>query len=237
MIRSTLAALTFVTLLTTISLSQLAATPQSLRDVTMSGTAAWHMGSDDEKGTVTLKATRDGKSRMDLALVSDNRSEIRINDPKEPHSFLLSNGKWNESAVHNSWVDADWFFPAFSGLTTGNERGFSQTTSSPTRMRSQFNFSGKRPSMVATIQTLSITDYDLDPSTHLPVKARWVTHPDDDYNKSIPVEVQFSDYRDVNGVEVPFKIQRFFNGTLQLDITLSDVRFNTGLTNSDFVTQ
>ncbi len=233
-IRSTLVALTFLSILSTASLSQLAATPPSLRDVTMSGTAAWHMGSDDEKGTVTLKATRDGKSRMDLALGSDNRSEVRVNDLKDPHSFLLTEGKWKESAVHNSWSDANWFFPAFSAAAVGAEHGFTSASIGGDSLRAQLNYEGKHPDSTKLIKILSITDFDLDSATALPTRIRWTTHPEDDLNRCIPFEVRYSDYRDVKGVKVPFHIERYFNGTLQLEITVSSVDLNPGLSASEF---
>ena len=209
----------------------------SITDAHLSGTASWHMGPDNSLGTITLKVRRDGKSRIDLQLPDEHRAEIRIWDASEPRLMMLAGGKWSEAALHNAWTDPNWFFPQFSCLATGTTLSYALTDYGKGKLRAQRTIFGVKPQATKTVQALSIVDYDVDPSTGLPNKARWLMHPDDDYGKSIPVEVFFSDYRQINGVNVPFKIQRYYNGTLQLDITISGAQFNTGLTDSDFTAQ
>jgi len=63
------------------------------------------------------------------------------------------------------------------------------------------------------------------------------THADDDLNIEIPVEIQFADYRLVNGVRLPFRIRKFLQGSLLLDIALSGARVNSGLPDSLFAVQ
>jgi len=87
----------------------------------------------------------------------------------------------------------------------------------------------------ATFQRLSQMDLFLDPSTHLPVALAFNIHPDNNLLLDIPVEIRLSDYRAVNGVKVPFHIERYINGTLQLEITVANVVLNPGLSVSDFV--
>ena len=48
----------------------------AFNDVTLSGTARRIAGSDDETGTVTIKASHGLGSRIDLSLPSGNRSEV-----------------------------------------------------------------------------------------------------------------------------------------------------------------
>jgi hypothetical protein len=91
--------------------------------------------------------------------------------------------------------------------------------------------------MTAQIQRLSLVDLYLDAASYLPLVLAFKTHADDDLNLDIPVEIQFADYRLVNGVKVPFHIQKFLQGTLLLDITLSGVAINTGLPDSLFAVQ
>src|SRR5579859_7383384 len=50
---------------------------RSITDVTLSGTARRIVGSDDESGTVVIKALAGIGSRMDLTFPSGARSEIR----------------------------------------------------------------------------------------------------------------------------------------------------------------
>lgn len=52
----------------------------------------------------------------------------------------------------------------------------------------------------------------------------------------IPIEVSFTDYRDVGGVLFPFHIEVSINGTPWRVIKVERVALNTGLTDSDFPT-
>lgn len=52
----------------------------------------------------------------------------------------------------------------------------------------------------------------------------------------IPIEVDFSDYRDVGGILFPFQIEIFVNGTPWKSLRIENVRLNTGLTDADFST-
>jgi hypothetical protein len=204
-------------------------------DAQLTGTAIWTMGGDKETSTIVLKARRDGKSRMDLQLSQGQWSEVRVNDLNNPHIFVSGGKGWKESAAHNGWNDANWFFPAFSAVATASDSTFTLASTGTNSLRAQFNVSSdKKPRTKQLIQILSITDFDLDPTTNLPVRMRWSTHPDDNYYVAIPYEVNYSDYRDVNGVKVPFQIKRYFNGTLELDITITAVNLNAGIPASDF---
>jgi hypothetical protein len=56
----------------------------------------------------------------------------------------------------------------------------------------------------------------------LPSALSYTVHPDDNVGIDIPVTILYSDYRTVDGVAIPFRVQRYFNGTLSLDITLNN---------------
>ncbi len=50
----------------------------------------------------------------------------------------------------------------------------------------------------------------------------------------LPVEITFSDYRDIRGFAYPFKIETSLNGTPAQTITIQSVLFNAGLVEDDF---
>jgi len=50
---------------------------------------------------------------------------------------------------------------------------------------------------------------------------------------SLPRSIEFSDYRSVNGIEVPFHIAERVNGAQTWFLDVSEVRFNTGLSHQD----
>ena len=207
-----------------------------ITDVLLTGNATWTMGSDNQSGQLTLKGRASGQSRMDLALGTGPHSEIRINDPQNPQYDVLSGGQWTLGALHNSWIDANWFFPALSALVVGPKNGlFLGSVSTSSRLYSDFPAVNQKPAIANEIQMISTVLYEIDPSTKLPTSLHFFTHPDDNMLANIPVDVQFSDYRLVDGVQVPFHIQRYFNGTLQLDIAVSSATINPGLTDTDFI--
>ncbi len=87
------------------------------------------------------------------------------------------------------------------------------------------------------LENLSLVDVFFDASTHLPQAVVYNTHPDNDYGRDIPVEIRLSDYRNVNGVMVPFHIQRSMQGVPNLDLTVTTATINGGLDDSEFALQ
>jgi hypothetical protein len=77
----------------------------------------------------------------------------------------------------------------------------------------------------------------LDSSTLLPSFVNFSIHPDNNAGIDIPVEIQFSDYRMVNGAQVPFHIQKYVNGSLFFDFQSSSVVINSGISLSAFSAQ
>jgi hypothetical protein len=86
-------------------------------------------------------------------------------------------------------------------------------------------------------QHLTEVDLYLDPVSALPLKLTFNEHPDNDASRDIPVEIRFSDYRPVNGAQVPFRLQKFINGTLLLDIRVEQAILNSNLPASTFTVQ
>lgn len=83
-------------------------------------------------------------------------------------------------------------------------------------------------------QHVSQTDVYLDMSSSLPLAIGFNTHPDKNALINIPVEVDFSNYEKVNGVQLPFQIQKLVNGVVQYDITVQSANVNSGLAPANF---
>jgi hypothetical protein len=90
-------------------------------------------------------------------------------------------------------------------------------------------------SAVATfIQELSATDFYLDSASFLPMCITFNFHPDNNASDNLRVEVDFANYQTIDGIMVPMHIQRYQQGALMLDISVSGAAFNTGIPLTDF---
>ena len=218
----------------------------TISDITLTGTATRVAGSDSGSGTVTLKALGTSSSRIDLSLSDGTFSEIRTSPNSAPQGqWLAANGAYNSMAMHNCFTDAAWFFPALTvlsqtsnpyltiayvGQTTKNGIQVQQLHFAFTSIVSATSVAGLADPLIA----LSSTDVYLDSSSLLPVALAFYTHPDNNSVVNIPVEVDFSNYQTVNGIQVPYHIQKFLNGSLYLDMTIQSAALNSGLTVSVF---
>jgi hypothetical protein len=214
-----------------------------IADITLTGTATRVAGSDTGSGTVTLKALGTSSSRMDLSLSDGTFSEIRTAPSGAPQGeWLAPNGSYNTMAMHNCFTDAAWFYPALTVLSETLNSNLSiiyvgQETKngiSVQHLHFASNSAAQTTGVADPLVTLSSTDVYLNSSSLLPVAFAFNTHPDNNALLNIPVEVDFSNYEAVNGVQVPFHIQKFLNGSLFLDMTIQSAAVNSGLTVSAF---
>lgn len=211
---------------------------QVVNDVTLTGNATWDSG-NSEAGTVTLKALGLTESRIDLVLSEGTRTEIR------DASTGIAQGKWINPnggsgmlSGQNTMTDAVWFFPVLSSLASGSNIvlsyvGLETRNGQPVQhLRSYQSSAPVGP--VATVQQLSTMDFYLDASSSLPAAVVFNQHPDNNAGVNIPIEVDYSDYQSISGVQVPMHIHKSMNGAPLLDITLTTAVFNSGLALSQF---
>lgn len=216
-------------------------------DVTITGTVNRTIGSSSETGNFTLKALGTDNSRFDLVLSEGTRSEVfyKSSVSYAPSGVWIgTNGISHPIASHNCLAGRTWFFPALSILAEfSNPNIFVTYVGAETRneapvlhLRYSFPIAIADKHSAAVQSQLSVTDVYLDPSSYLTVSISFNVHPDDNMLVNIPVEIDFSDYRVVEGVQVPFKIERYLNGTLMFDFNVQSVSINTGLSSSEFST-
>ena len=210
----------------------------SISDVTLTGSVTWN-GIDT--GTATLMALGTGESRMDLALGSGTRTEIR------DAQTGAARGKWinpdNSSgkiAFQNCQTDAAWFFPVLGSLAAGQDVVLSYV--GPETFNGQqvqhlqsYVYAGSGPGAIQpTPEQLSTMDFYLDAVTLLPSVVVFNAHPDDDSSSNLVTEVDFSSYQQQNGLTIPIHVQRYFQGALTVDLSVTSAVFNTGLSQSTF---
>ena len=219
----------------------------AVSDVTFTGNVTWIAGSDNETGTATLQAKGTGESRVDLNLSGGTRTEIR-NDIAStfPQGASIQNGGAQQDwAMHNCWINASWFYPALSFLNATSDPTLvfsyvgreSRVGASLQHLRVYRYLPTQKPAFVALTQKVSTADFYLDSASLLPVALIFNSHPDDDANTNISLEVDFSNYQPVNGVQIPLHIQKLISGGLVLDLVVTNASLNSGLSDSPFAIQ
>jgi hypothetical protein len=215
----------------------------SISDVTLTGTARRIAGSDDETGTVVLKALSTGEARADFSFPSGPRTEVYANSDKGPvGTWAGPDGVSKPIPLYNVLVDSAWFFPAImlgrSGASPNAVVSYvgAETYNSVAVLHLSVSrqFPNAPSQISALMQRHSQMEVYADASTSLPTAISFNTHPDQDAFRDIPVEIRFSDYRLVNGVQTPFHVQKYFNGSLILDLQFDRADLNTGLSPSSF---
>ena len=209
-------------------------------DVTLSGSVQYIAGSDDESGTATLQALA-GASKLSLSLPSGSRTYVENTSGNSPSgTWSGPDGVAHAIAYHNLLTDPVWFFPLLPIARGLSNSGYVITYVDQETLDGEAvqHITIFQPGSLQTsngepsLSHLSQMDYFLDSITFLPVAVKFTVHPDTNDLLDIPVEVRFSDYRAVNGVQVPFHVQKFLNNVLALDFQFETAALNTGLSAS-----
>jgi hypothetical protein len=214
----------------------------TISDATLTGTSKWTVGNDSEDGQATLLAKGVGEGRIDLALSSEPRSEIRNNLLEWPAgATILNKGEQTSWAPHNCWTSPNWFFPALSSLAATSDPALVWSYVGQEKHNGQivehiraYRFVANPPSNTEITRALSTEEFFLDSRSFLPAAIMFTTHPDDNALLNFQIEVDFSGYQQVTGALIPFRIQKLVSGGLQLDLSLTGASLNSGLSDSLF---
>lgn len=209
----------------------------AVHQVQLTGTAAWHAGSFNDEGAATLSGTATGSSQLQLSLSSGPRSEAQSGQG----TSLACTWAGPDAVAHtidpgNCWRPVLWFLPPLSlqpsqlpsylgalDLGTGVV-GFG--TQSYRHLQAELVLPSLSDSLTTNIMQRSSADIGLDPASLLPAVLAYSIHPDNGAPIDIAVEIHYANYQAINGVQIPFTIQRFINGTLQLEIDIASAQVN-----------
>src|SRR5215469_6781747 len=213
----------------------------SVSDVTMTADSLWIAGGTRESGTATLKAKGTGQGLVHISGGTVKRREIR-NDINGPDGrWEGSDGAAHPVAPHNCWGPAAWFSPHAVVQTMIDPHVALRYIGQETRngvvvdhIQMRRPSTAKNAQLARDLEKLSTVEILLDSTSHLPVGVTFNTHPDNDYGRDIPTEIRFGDYRATNGVLVPFRIQRWLQGMLNTDLTVTTATVNSGLADREF---
>lgn len=208
-----------------------------LQSLALTGSVTRRAGSE-QTGTFQLEANARGQSRLELSLGSGNLVQVRDGSGPVPQGqWARSDGKAHAVALHNLWAAPLWPLPALGALhrlaaDTSISVGFAGAETHAGVATEHVWFAPAGPTPLAA--RLGRVDFYLDATTLLPRYLDFDSHPDNALNIDLPVEVVFSDYQRVQGVLIPFHIQRYLRQTLVLDLRVSDADINPSLSSGDF---
>lgn len=200
----------------------------NLQGINLSGSAESIAGATDETGTFTASCATSGTSQLTLDLGSDTRTESRQTVNGVPAgSWTDSQGAQHAMAYHNLLSPASWFCPVIAlaqigSATNLNIQDAGQVTKNGANAE-HFVVTSPLPgnSPPAALMThVSQVDLYLDPQTARPLAFDFTAHPDNNSSIDIAIEIQFSNYTQVNGVWLPFTVQRYVNSSLALTLQI-----------------
>ena len=197
--------------------------------IQLQGTATFHAGSLIDQGAIALSVQSSGQTSMRFeGQTAGVRTESQDSiAPGMQCAWAGPNGVSQIVPPENCRKPFAWFLPASSiGLVSS----FPNVTVTDLSISPVGNVSGHHfriawstPSQNSRLQQPRTTDLGVDPTTSLPIALEYhllsdgpVTVP-----TSMTIDIQYGDYRVVNGLSIPFSIQRYVNGSLQYDIQIT----------------
>ncbi|HXM44503.1 MAG TPA: hypothetical protein VN924_24915 [Bryobacteraceae bacterium] len=215
----------------------------AVTDAKLQANVNYVAGSDEESGAATLEALGHLDSLVVLNLSGGQRQQVQNG---EQAASTGPGGQQQLAALHNSLNPAAWFFPALVIEGLLQDASYSVTYAglenlngvSVNHLQAARTLPGQGDA-ATTALLLQLTAFDLyiDAGTFLPVALNFNTHPGNNALQDFPIGIEFSDYRNSGGVVTPFHVQKLLQRSLLLDISMTSVAINTGLTASDFQIQ
>lgn len=210
-----------------------------IHHVRMKGNATWHAGSLIDTGTATLTASSDGSSSLFLEL-SDSGQKVET----QKGSGVKAQCQWSakDGVMHdvknisNCAQPVIWFLPSMSLNSALKDKKLKTSDAgigtlgseakTHRRLHSQTTDSAMPSALVDKLFKNNTADIGFNSETFLPNVLTFSQNTDDNHHATLNIEVRFSDYRAIHGVQIPHTIQRYVNGSLQLEINISSAEIN-----------
>ena len=222
------------------ALAELTGDNTAMIDITMKGYLEYSAGSTHDSGSVAFKAGTGGYSSTVVTRSSEVMQEIRRNDPGG-----LSGTSADAQGIHtlsgrNLLREPYWFSPELllkavsgPGWTIVDEQTATRNGIDLCDLTLQRTVDPKN-ALSKLIQHESMFHLIVDPRTFSVIEIS--------YREASPlprfsgplVIVQYGDYKDVQGHSMPFHIVKLVNGSASLDIRLTHILLNQGLTLDTF---
>lgn len=210
----------------------------TIEDYTASGKIIYFWGHQPVTGSVNLKGRGTGQFRLDAAIPTGVRSWAVSNGV----GFMrMEDGDVTVIPEHNTWNYGSLTIPWFYVVKALNDSsmnlsyvGLEPTTDGQVYHVQTKEVFGSDVDPEGLHSKLTTRDFFVDAKTYRITRTRDMLHPKYQSTKNIIHEVEFSDYRVLKGVSLPFSINDRIGGQLTSTIQLAQIDFNTGLGDLDF---
>lgn len=197
--------------------------------VDLRGMGTWHAGSEVEQGGITLSATSAGVSSLDFSPGDGSHKLTATAIGPGRECTWSKDGTSHQEGYLNCLKPLVWFLPGItlqpdtmpSSIGIDNMGTVQLNGHSFHALKAQVVKSGLSASLLKEATKRSTMTLDLNPRTSLPAQLHYSVHPNNGAPTNIRIEIRYSDYHKVDNAEIPYHIQRFVNGSLQLDIEIS----------------
>lgn len=216
------------------AISTMAPTPPT--DSRATGTVTVVEGSTTQQGTIEILTLGTTQTSETLGLPDAQRSIVYANGVSRDSYGAQSSNPAMQLVLSDQ--SADFPLPFFSSALANPDESITYIGPETLAGRSVqhiqvWNSFASRPHL-RTLTSFSLKDVWIDTTPHLPTKIAYLRRASGGLAPGIPMEVLFSNYNSVSGVQYPLQIQKSRNGTPWQTITIQSVTFNTGLSTAQF---
>jgi hypothetical protein len=210
----------------------------SLDAIRLSGAVQYSPGSKTETGTINLISLANGTAKTEISVPSGSHIDLRFPVQDAAKSLDLEpNSKPVAIEYHNLLIAGNWFFPEhlitrlIDPARAVKVASSQQCSTTEICIESQYSTTNAAAAKL-TGQMSSMT-VSLNPSTSLPERVDYNAHPNDRPNVDVPIEVRYDDYRNISGHMIPFHVQKYVNGSLFLDINITNADLDATISPSE----
>jgi hypothetical protein len=202
-------------------------------DSTATGTITTQAGTLTENGTITIltRGTNQTSEQIQTphaSILIYSQGEASNGAPLSGQQAMTSQSSFFPlPLIGGALNNSDWGFK-YIGLETVNGVGAHHIQC--------WNSFASNPAG-QTLSAFTTRDIWIDATSYLPLRISYVQRAAGGSAPRIAVDVFLANYQNVGGIAYPFSIQKSFNGTPSATITIQQVVFNTGLSDSNFPVQ
>lgn len=209
----------------------------SVRDSITQGTLTTYRGRSNSLASITIKTIGTNLIRTEVTEAGKTRTHIQRRDV----AWVVEGGKTRVLPFHKSYNNHVEHIPLFSQMYDhGNSDsslkylGLGKVGPSTVYIIDQSREDASGQARKSGFNQLTLVEYLIDSTTFLPLRVRFFSRADNDMASKIMVESEYSDYRRIANITVPFQMDRYLRGQKTATLKITNILLNNGLREDEF---